>query len=108
MFGSRRPRLESFTPDEAADKLAEDGIVLVDVREAAEFARGHIAGAVLCPLSTFNPAALPPGRLLFYCAGGRRSAIAAESARKAGADVVGHIGDGIAGWVGAGLPIATN
>ena len=106
MSGTRRPRLEAFTPGEVQDLLAEGSVVLVDVREPAEFAAGHIDGAVLVPLSTFNPAQLPDGRLVFYCAVGRRSAIAAESARKAGAAIAGHLGDGLAAWVGAGLPLA--
>lgn len=105
MSGIRRPRLEAFTPGELQDLLAEGSVVLVDVREPAEFAAGHIAGAVPVPLSTFNVARLPPGRLVFYCAIGRRSAIAAESARKAGRDVAGHLGDGLTAWVGTGLPI---
>ncbi len=71
MLGFRRARLESFTPGEVMEKQALGEIVLVDVREAAEFARGHIEGATLAPLSTFKPADLPAGRLVFYCAGGR-------------------------------------
>jgi len=107
MFGSRRPRLESLTASEAAERHAAGEIVLVDVREGAEWARGHIEGAVLFPLSTFDASKLPEGALVFYCAVGRRSAVAAESARKAGANVAGHIGDGLTGWIGAGLPLVT-
>jgi rhodanese-related sulfurtransferase len=106
MPGSRRPRLETLTPGEVSEKLALGEIVLVDVREAAEFARGHIEGALSFPLSSFDPAGLPRGRLVFHCAGGRRGAIAAESARKAGCDVAGHMEAGIAGWVGSGLKLA--
>ena len=34
-------------------------ILLVDVREPAEHAAEHIAGALLVPLSSFDPATLP-------------------------------------------------
>ena len=107
MLGFGRKRIESFTATEVAERRASGEIVLVDVREAVEFARGHIEGAIPFPLSTFDPGKLPEGALMFYCAVGRRSAVAAESARKAGANVAGHMGDGLTGWVGAGLPIVT-
>ena len=41
---------------------ATSGAILVDVREADEFASGHIPGAVNEPLSTVNKTALPKGR----------------------------------------------
>ena len=52
-------------------------IQLVDVREAGEYAREHIPGASLMPLSTFDPAKLvrePGKRLVVHCITGKRSA----------------------------------
>ena len=61
------------------------GAVLVDVREADEFAAGHIPGAVNAPLSTLGSAALPMDRPLFlYCLRGIRSRRAAGMLRKMG------------------------
>lgn len=50
------------------------GAVLVDVREAEEFAAGHIPGAVNLPLSMIKTVALPKETPLFlYCLRGSRS-----------------------------------
>ena len=50
------------------------GAVLVDVREAEEFAAGHIPGAVNLPLSRIKTVALPKDTPLFlYCLRGSRS-----------------------------------
>ena len=50
------------------------GAVLVDVREAEEFAAGHIPGAVNLPLSRIKTVALPKETPLFlYCLRGSRS-----------------------------------
>ena len=50
------------------------GAILVDVREADEFASGHILGAENAPLSTINQTKLPKDAPLFlYCLRGTRS-----------------------------------
>ena len=50
------------------------GAILVDVREADEFASGHIPGAVNAPLSTINKTSLPRTAPLFLdCLRGTRS-----------------------------------
>ncbi len=40
--------------------LADGSLLLIDVREDHEFARGHIPGSVSHPLSTFDPEAVRP------------------------------------------------
>ncbi len=90
--------------------LADGSILLVDVREAEEYAAGHIAGALFNPLSAFNPAQLPmPGagqKVVIYCRSGRRSVTAMEKARAGGrADADTHFSGGILGWTGAGEPV---
>ncbi len=100
--------LEDLDPAAIAAGLAEDRILLVDVREPAEFESGHIEGAVSFPLSTFDPAALPDpeGRtIVFQCAGGVRSARAAEAAVAAGVDGGRHLAGGIKAWVADGRPV---
>lgn len=62
-----------------------EGALLVDVREAGEYAAGHIPGAVNAPLSTLEGADLPTDRPLFlYCLRGNRSARAAALLRRRG------------------------
>jgi rhodanese-related sulfurtransferase len=86
--------------------LADGSIVLVDVREPHEFAAGHIPGAVLNPLSAFDPSALPTGkRIVFSCAAGVRSLRAIEFAQAAGRDIREHYKGGFKDWAAAGEPI---
>lgn len=95
--------------DEVKRGLADNSIVLVDVREPPEFAAGHIPGSISHPLSTFDPAGLPSAqdqRLVFSCAAGIRSVRAIELARAAGLDVREHYRGGFKDWIAAGEPVA--
>ena len=52
-------------------------IVLVDVRETAEYEQEHIPGSVLCPLSVFDAELfpeIPEKNVVLHCAIGKRSA----------------------------------
>jgi len=61
-----------------------DPLVIVDVRTEAEYAQGHIAGAILIPNETIGttqkPEQLPEldDVILVYCRSGNRSAQAAR------------------------------
>ncbi len=86
--------------------IAKGEAVLVDVREAGEFAAERIAGAVNVPLSSFDPAKLPgqAAQVILQCGVGKRSGMAMEACRKAGVAVMGHMAGGLAAWKSAGLP----
>ncbi|HEY8565640.1 MAG TPA: rhodanese-like domain-containing protein [Beijerinckiaceae bacterium] len=89
--------------------LADDAMILVDVREDHEFAAGHIPGSVSHPLSRFDPAALPAAegkRVVFSCAAGIRSVRAIELAQGAGLAIDAHYRGGFKDWAMAGEPIA--
>jgi rhodanese-related sulfurtransferase len=90
--------------DEVASLLREGRIVLVDVREPAEFAAERIEGAVLHPLSSFDPAALPAGEVVFSCGVGQRSLTAIQRAVAAGLPHAAHLAGGLRAWKQAGLP----
>jgi rhodanese-related sulfurtransferase len=92
---------------EVQARLARGEIVLVDVREPNEVAAERIPGALLMPLSTFDPAALLGGdasRVVFHCAGGKRSALAVARCRAAGVPAGMHLRGGLAAWKAAGFP----
>ena len=55
----QNPSVRDLTPQEVARGLQEGRIVLVDVREPNETALERIPGAVLVPLSAFDPADIP-------------------------------------------------
>ena len=94
------------TPEQVQTWLANGEILLVDVREVNEYAVERIHGALLYPLSTFDPQALPKeGRkLVLQCAGGKRSLMAAHKLQAAGFGHVTHLAGGLQAWKAAGLP----
>ena len=80
------------------------GTALVDVREAGEFAEGHIPGALNVPLSTLAPdgAATLKDKaapVFVYCHSGRRSQAAGERLVSFGYSDVTNIG-GILDYAG--------
>lgn len=99
---------ETLDPAEVARQLEDGKVLLIDVREPAEYAAERIPGALLYPLSTFDASKLPPDearRVVFHCAGGKRSLAAAEQRLVAGSPYATHMGGGIAAWKAAGLPV---
>ncbi len=71
---------------------------IVDVREAHEFAQGHVEGARNLPLSRFDPSALPQGPVVLMCLSGARSAQALQIARAAGREDVRNYRESLHGW----------
>ena len=81
---------------------------LVDVREAHEWADGHIPGAIHLPLSELSTRAgdLPEGKpVVLYCLSGGRSALAADSLGLLGFGKVYSLAGGLAAWRNAGLDV---
>jgi rhodanese-related sulfurtransferase len=96
--------VHSLSPAELAERLHHGSAVLVDVREPGEFAVERIPGAVLHPLSSFDPSALPPGPVVFQCGSGKRSLTAIQRSVAAGLPHTSHLAGGLAAWKQAGLP----
>jgi rhodanese-related sulfurtransferase len=75
-------------------------LILVDVREESERARGFVPGSQHLPLSQLKRrlSELPAGRpLAFICQSGRRSAMASTAARRAGIDAY-NVAGGMTAW----------
>jgi len=78
---------QKITPQQAKARMAEPGVIVLDVRMQQEYDAGHIANAVLLPLPLIEAGdaavakALPDkdAEILVYCRSGRRSAIAANA-----------------------------
>ncbi|WP_232629862.1 rhodanese-like domain-containing protein [Methylobacterium sp. Leaf118] len=91
--------------------LSDGTLLLIDVREPHEFARGRIPGSVSFPLSTFDPDALKAliaadgRRPVFSCASGIRSVHAIAAAQGAGLAVSEHYAGAFKDWYGAGEPV---
>lgn len=90
-----RPR-GSAAGDAEAHRLVEAGAQLVDVRSPAEFASGHISGAVNVPvqeldqrLNELQPTDRP---IVVYCRSGNRSRAAAQILQSGGFSKVHDLG----------------
>ncbi|MGW0997712.1 rhodanese-like domain-containing protein [Streptomyces sp. NPDC002523] len=96
-------------PKNPADGGAvKDGVVVLDVRRAAERSAGFIEGSVHIPLHALHGRLheVPVGQVWVHCAGGMRAGIAASLLDAAGRDVV-AVDDSFAGAEQAGLAIRT-
>jgi rhodanese-related sulfurtransferase len=92
------------------DKLdAGEKFSLVDVREDNEWARGHLPGAVHLSKGIIErdiETAIPDksAKLVLYCGGGFRSALAADNLQKMGYTNVISMDGGWRSWTEAGFP----
>jgi rhodanese-related sulfurtransferase len=101
------PRVHNLTPQDVARGLTEGRMLLVDVREDNEVAVESYPGAVVVPLSVFDPAAIPDPagkQVVFACRSGRRSVTASLAAQDKGYPYDAHLAGGILAWKAAGLP----
>jgi rhodanese-related sulfurtransferase len=88
---------------------AREKLVLVDVREDAEWARGHLPGATHLGKGVIerDVERVFPDKddaLVLYCGGGYRSALAGDSLLKMGYTNVISMDGGWRAWVEAGFP----
>ncbi len=87
--------------------MAEGRYVLVDVREPNEVAVDAYPGALVVPLSSFDPHAIPDPKgkqVVFACRSGKRSVTASMAAQAAGLSYDKHLAGGMLAWKAAGLP----
>lgn len=119
MLREARGRIRELTIDDF-DELVEnhEDLLLVDVREADEYARGHLPGALLVPRGTLEGAAdrayrthLPrldearERNVVLYCQNGARSALAADTLQQMGFTRVYHLAGGCELWEAEGRPL---
>lgn len=87
---------------------AGEKFILVDVREESEWARGHLPNAVYMGRGVIErdiEQKIPDTKtkLVLYCGGGFRSALAADNLRKMGYANAESMDGGWKGWLDAGL-----
>lgn len=100
--------IRNMTATQLANMMKAGQLTLIDVREPCEFENGHLEGALLFPLSHFEPGLLPdsdPESTVFYCAAGVRSVHALEHCQLAGRKFDTHLQGGINAWLAEGLPV---
>ena len=93
-----------------AELVANTNVVVLDVRTAAEYAEGHIQGAILIDQGQSDfvekaKATLPTDKTIaIYCRSGRRSANAAGRLADVGYKCI-NLKGGIIAWQGANMPV---
>ncbi len=106
-----KTRIRETNVHEVKKRLdASEKMILVDVREESEWARGHLPGAIHLGKGIIErdieqrvPDRSAP--LVLYCGGGFRSALAADNLQKMGYTKVLSMDGGWRGWTEAGFPI---
>jgi molybdopterin/thiamine biosynthesis adenylyltransferase/rhodanese-related sulfurtransferase len=102
-----RASIREVSPAEAEQLAGAEGVTLVDVREQHEWEEGHVPGAVHVPrgfLESRIEAAVPERDrpLVLYCAGGVRSALAAQQLAQLGYSDVVSMSGGFQQWKAEG------
>jgi rhodanese-related sulfurtransferase len=113
-------RVAEVTPEQARrilDAPDREGWHFVDVREPDEFAAGHVPGARSSPRGFLevradleHPKRDPwwedrSRKLILYCGGGHRSALAADTLGQMGFTEVRSLAEGWTGWTKRDYPV---
>jgi len=107
-----KPRIHEITLEDYLKEVAAgQAPVLIDIREADEWAAGHAPEAKHISRGVLEGSIEeeipdPSTPIVLSCAGGNRSALSAENLQKMGYTRVRSLIDGFSAWKKAGLPIA--
>jgi len=106
--------IETISVDDVKEIYGSDDVVLIDIRDIRELQRdGIIPGAYHCPRGMVEFWIDPDSpyhkdvfaqdkKFVFFCAGGMRSALAAQSANAMGLKPVCHMAGGFKAWKASG------
>jgi rhodanese-related sulfurtransferase len=109
--GDERPveRIELISPATLAERLAgSEPPLVLDVRNAAEYASEHIPGSLHIPYGDLAARIdeVPRERTIAtICRGGKRSGLGASILQREGFGEVVHVGQGVGVWRAAGNPV---
>jgi rhodanese-related sulfurtransferase len=108
-----RSRVKECTVDDVKTMMDKgEKIVLVDVREESEFAKDHLPGAIhlgkgVIERDIEQRVPDPNARLVLYCGGGYRSALAADNLQKMGYTNVLSMDGGMRDWRAKQYPLTS-
>ena len=109
--------IETLPAAEAIKLHGRDEVTFIDLRDVRELERdGRMPGAFHCPRGMlefwldpqskyYKPIFGADRKFIFFCAGGARSALAAQMAQRMGLKPVAHVGGGFGAWRAAGGPL---
>lgn len=119
MLEEARKSVPEIDPNQARSEVDAGAVDLfLDVREAHEWRKGYIEGALRIALDEVpekadasDPDAEarltgdPDARIIVYCATGKRSLLGAHALQKLGYNNVASLAGGIRDWQSAGHPV---
>jgi rhodanese-related sulfurtransferase len=117
LVAEAKERIQNLTVDQTAEELERGNALLVDLREPDERQEhGAIPGAVHAPRGMLEFWADPTSpyhraefdlnrRVILHCAGGGRSALAADTLQQMGYANVAHLDGGFNAWKAAERPV---
>lgn len=112
LVAAAKALITECTPQVAQARLADGGVLLLDVREPDEYQAGHLVGAINIPrgvlefrLSGDAALADTDRPVLVYCKTSGRAALAAKAMQEMGFANVTSMAGGFDAWVAAGLPV---
>jgi rhodanese-related sulfurtransferase len=105
-----RPSGNSVDPGQATLLINREDAQILDVREASEFASGHLPEARNIPVDKLAERIgelekFKDKPIIVCCASGMRSGKACSELKKQGFDRLYNLAGGVDAWVGAGYPI---
>jgi rhodanese-related sulfurtransferase len=106
-----KSRIRETTAEEVKRQLDRgEKMVLVDVREESEFAQDHLPGAIHMGKGVIERdiearVPDPTARIVLYCGGGFRSALAADNLQQMGYENVVSMDGGVRLWREKGFPM---
>jgi rhodanese-related sulfurtransferase len=92
------------TPAQATHLINREDAVVIDAREANEFASGHVLGAKNLPPAG-DVVKKKDRPVIVYCDGTDRSGRALAALKKQGFTRVANLSGGLKAWQDAGLPV---
>ncbi|MDL5375498.1 rhodanese-like domain-containing protein [Exiguobacterium mexicanum] len=101
LFTSGESEITKIGVETLQNRLENEEITLLDVREVDEYEGGHIEGAVNAPLSSLNATELPYPKgepIYVICRSGNRSAQAAQLLQERGYTEIYDVSGGMIAW----------
>ena len=98
------------SPSQATHLINREDAVVLDVRDANEFATGHVLGAKNLPLARMETAGADFVKkkdrpVIVYCDGSDRAAKALAALKRQGYTRAANLSGGLKAWQDAGLPL---
>lgn len=106
--GTKLASVPQVEPKDIGPRLAAGDVTAIDIRNATEWAAGHLPNAIHIPLGYLSDRLneVPAGKpVVVQCQTGNRSQIGASLLRLLGRRDVMNLAGGIVAWENAGLPV---